>query len=98
MTSFNANSLIAPNVTAAMLVERIIAKTFFWEFDSIIMQNLSYIFLLFWHQHGRLITCVHSKNREFKRRRECTLYRNFIIMKNGDDENDGDIIRDRQGR
>ena len=33
-----------------------------WEFDSIIMQNLSYIFLLFWHQHDRLITWVQSKN------------------------------------
>ena len=33
----------------------------FWECDSIIMQNLSYIFLLFWY-HGRLITWVQSKN------------------------------------
>ena len=28
----------------------------------IIMQNLSYIFLLFWHQRGRLITWLQSKN------------------------------------
>ena len=34
----------------------------FWEFDSIIMPNLSYIFLLFWHQHGHLITWVQSNN------------------------------------
>ena len=27
----------------------------FWEFDSIIMQNLGCIFLLFWHQDGRLV-------------------------------------------
>ena len=30
----------------------------FWKFNSIIMENLSYIFLLFWHQHGRLTTWV----------------------------------------
>ena len=32
----------------------------FWEFDSQIMSNF---FLLFWHQHGRLITRVQLKNR-----------------------------------
>ena len=37
----------APDVTAAMLVYRTIAKKVFWEFDSIIMQNLSDILLLF---------------------------------------------------
>ena len=46
------NSLIAPDFTAAMLMERTIAKKVFWKFDSIIMQNLSNILLLFWHQHG----------------------------------------------
>ena len=38
---------LAPDVTAAVLVYRTIAKKVFWEFDSIIMQNLSDILLLF---------------------------------------------------
>ena len=42
--SKKTDSLIAPDVTPAMLVERTIAKKVFWEFDSIIMQNLSYNF------------------------------------------------------
>ena len=50
-----ANSLIVPDVTAAMLVERTIAKKSFGNL-TLIMQNVSYISLLFWHQHGRLIT------------------------------------------
>ena len=42
------------NITAAMLMERtIVTKSF---------GNLRYIFLLFWHQYGRLITWVQSKN------------------------------------
>ena len=41
------NCWFAPDVTAAMLVYRTIAKKVFWEFDSIIMQNLSEILLLF---------------------------------------------------
>ena len=52
---------MAPDITVAMLVERTIARKSFWEFDFIIMQNLSYIFLLFWHQQGRLITRVHQR-------------------------------------
>ena len=40
-------SRFSRDVTAAMLVYRIIAKKFFWEFDSIIMQNLSDILPLF---------------------------------------------------
>ena len=35
------NSRFSRDVTAAMLVYRTIAKKVFWEFDSIIMQNLS---------------------------------------------------------
>ena len=50
------NSLIAPDVTAAMLVESTIPKKVSWKFDSIIMQNLSDTLLLFWRQHGRLLT------------------------------------------
>ena len=42
-----SNSWFAPDVTAAMLVYRTIAKKVFWEFDSIIVQNLSDILLLF---------------------------------------------------
>ena len=49
------NSLIAPDVMAVMLVERAIAKKVFWKFDSIIMQNVSNILLLFWNQHCRLL-------------------------------------------
>ena len=32
------------------------SKKVFWDFDSIIMQNLSYILPLFWQQHAHLIT------------------------------------------
>ena len=43
------------DVTAAMLMCRVIVKNVFWEFDSIIMQNLSDILLLFctptWPSH-----------------------------------------------
>ena len=43
------------DVTAAMLVHRIIEKIVFWEFDSIIMQNMSHDLLLFcaltWPSH-----------------------------------------------
>ena len=53
--SFVSNSWFAPDVTAAMLVYRTIAKKVFSEFDSIIMQNLSDILLLFctptWPSH-----------------------------------------------
>ena len=45
--------MIARDVTAAMLVERTMAKK---TFDPIILQNLSYVFLLLLHQRGRLIT------------------------------------------
>ena len=38
-------SRFSRDVTVAMLVYRTIAKTFFWEFDSSIMQNLSDIVL-----------------------------------------------------
>ena len=38
-----------------------------WEFDSTIIQNVSYILLLFWHQHDPLITWVQSKNRQFSK-------------------------------
>ena len=34
-------SRFSRDVTAATLVYRTIAKKFFWEFDSIVMQNLS---------------------------------------------------------
>ena len=43
-----SNSRFSCDVTAAMLVYRTIAKKVFWEFDSIIMQNLSDILALFW--------------------------------------------------
>ena len=42
-----AYSRFSRDVTAAMLVYRTMAKKFFWEFDSIIMQNLSDILPLF---------------------------------------------------
>ena len=35
------------DVTAAMLVHRTIEKEVFWEFDSILMQNMSHNLLLF---------------------------------------------------
>ena len=41
------------------MMYRTIAKKFLWEFDSIIMQNLSHFFV---HQYGRLITGVKTKN------------------------------------
>ena len=48
-------SRFSRDFTAAMLVYRTIAKKVFWEFDSIIMQNLSDILLLFctptWPSH-----------------------------------------------
>ena len=37
----------SPDVTAAMLVYRRIEENVFWEFDSIIMQNMSHNLLLF---------------------------------------------------
>ena len=40
-------SWFSRDVTAAMLVYRTITKKIFWEFDSIIMQNLSNILPLF---------------------------------------------------
>ena len=53
---FCTNSRFSHDVSAAMLVYRTRAKKLFWEFDSIIMQNLSDILPLFLYQHGRLIT------------------------------------------
>ena len=57
------NSRFSRDVTAAMLVYRTIAKKFFWEFDSIIMQNLSEILPLFrtptWPSHHA------SENQEY---------------------------------
>ena len=47
---------LASDVTAAVLVERKIAKKSFGNLILLFMQNLSYILLLFWHQHGCLIT------------------------------------------
>ena len=41
------NRWFSADVTAAMLVYRTIEKKVFWEFDSIIMQNMSYNLLLF---------------------------------------------------
>ena len=41
------NRWFSPDVTAAMLVHRTIEKRVFWEFDSIIMQNMSHNLLLF---------------------------------------------------
>ena len=45
----------SPDVTAAMLVHRTIEKKVFWEFDSIIMKNMSHNLLLFcaptWPSH-----------------------------------------------
>ena len=40
-------SWFAPDITAAVLVYRTIAKKVFWEFDPIIMQNLGDILPLF---------------------------------------------------
>ena len=51
-------SRFSREVTAAMLVYRTIAKNVFWEFESIIMQNLSDIFRCFVHRHGRSITWI----------------------------------------
>ena len=52
---FYCNSRFSCDVTAAMLVYRTIAKKIFWEFDSIITQNLSDILPLFctptWPSH-----------------------------------------------
>ena len=45
--SFTKNSRFSCDVTAVMLVYRTIAKKVFWEFDAIIMQNLSDILPLF---------------------------------------------------
>ena len=48
-------SWFSRDVTAAMLVYRTMAKKVFWEFDSIIMQNLSDVLPLFctpiWPSH-----------------------------------------------
>ena len=45
----------SPDVTAAMLVYRTIEEKVFWEFDSIIMQNMCHNLLLFctqtWPSH-----------------------------------------------
>ena len=46
-TLLSLYSRFSPDVTAAMLVYRTIRKKVFWEFDSIIMQNLSDILPLF---------------------------------------------------
>ena len=49
------NSWFSCDVTAAMLVYRTIAKKVFWDFDSIIVQNLSDVLPLFcaptWPSH-----------------------------------------------
>jgi len=37
-------------------------KEVFWDFDSILLQDLSEILPLFWHQHGCPIMWVQSKN------------------------------------
>ena len=48
-------SRFSREVTAAMLVYRTVVKKVIWEFDSIIIQNLNYILLLFcsptWPSH-----------------------------------------------
>ena len=61
--STTINSRFSRDVTAAMLVYRTIAKKVFWEFDSIIMQNLATFYHCFVHQHGLLVTRVKAKNR-----------------------------------
>ena len=38
------NSWLAPNVKAAMLVNRTIANKVFWEFDSVVMHFCRYLF------------------------------------------------------
>ena len=45
--SQNKKRWFSPDVTAAMFVYRTIEKTVFWEFDSVIMQNMSDNLLLF---------------------------------------------------
>ena len=64
-------SWFSRDVTAAMLVYRTIAKKVFWEFDSIIMQNLSNVLPLFctpiWPSHHV------SENQELRASREKTL-------------------------
>ena len=45
----------SPDFTASMLVHRTKENKFFWEFDSIIIQNMSHNLLLLC-AHGRLIT------------------------------------------
>ena len=67
---FCTNSGFSHDVTAAMLVYRTIAKKFFWEFDSIIMQNLSDILPLFfiptWPSYHV------SENQEFAAIQQCS--------------------------
>ena len=48
MQIINDNSRFSGDVTAPMLVYRTITKKVFWEFDFIIMQNLSDILPLFY--------------------------------------------------
>ena len=50
------NRWFSHDVITTMLVNRTKEKKLFWEFDSIIMQNMSQICHCFVHQHGHLFT------------------------------------------
>ena len=58
-----AYSRFSHDVTAAMLAYKTMAKKVNWEFDFIIIQNVSDILPLFCTQHGCLITLGKTKNR-----------------------------------
>ena len=64
------NSFIAPDVSAAMLVERTMAKKSFGNLTLLLCKTQGTFCLLFWHQHGRLITSVQIK--EYSRTVETT--------------------------
>ena len=61
--SLKLDSRFSHDVTAAMLAYRTVAKKVNWEFDFIIIQNVSDILPLFCTQHGCLITLGKTKNR-----------------------------------
>ena len=69
----------SPDVTDAMLVHRRKEKKVFWEFDSVIMQNMSHHLLLFcaptWPSYHLTLKPSTSPIKEIKQRRiyECQI-------------------------
>lgn len=51
-----------------------------WEFDSTIVQNLSDILPLVWHQHDRLVTWMQSDNSRRKRKSNFRLILSFLMQ------------------